>query len=90
MFTNIKTLSPISKSQLSEVYMQLVNTAASFDDIAEFDKTIGYQPKWQDLITGECHTTRHYLSQIQLKEISAFCYMAWLEAHGIGRVTLFD
>lgn len=91
MFKNLDKLSMQSLDQLCNKYMQLVNEARSFDDIKAFDNYVGFQG-WEYLLIG--NTTKlnkhEYLTEEELKEISAFCYMAWLEAHDIGRTTLFD
>lgn len=91
MFNDLVKLSAQTLSQLSEKYMELVEDAKNFDDIRAFDNHVGYQG-WQCLLIGNtAKLNKHnYLTEEELKEISAFCYMAWLEAHDIGRTTLFD
>ena len=91
MFDHIYKLPMQSLNDLSEKYMELVNEARNFNDIKDFDNHVGFQG-WEYLLIGNtAKLNKHnYLTEEELKEISAFCYMAWLEAHDIGRTTLFD
>ena len=77
--------------ELSNKYMELVDEAKNFNDMRAFDNYVGFQG-WQFLLTGNTTKLNHhnYLTEEELKEISTFCYMAWLEAHDIGRTILFD
>jgi len=91
MFENLDKLSKQSLDEICNKYMQLVNDARNFNDIKAFDNYVGFQG-WEYLLVGNiAKLNKHeYLTEEELKEISAFCYMAWLEAHDIGRTTLFD
>lgn len=91
MFEILDKLSKQSLDEIYNKYMQLVNEARNFDDINAFDNYVGFQG-WEYLLVGNiAKLNKHeYLTEEELKEISAFCYMAWLEAHDIGHTTLFD